>query len=245
MSEHRTVCIVAGAGRGRRFGVDVPKGFYSIEGKPLLVRSIERVREAGVVDEFVILVPEGWEEEAAALLKEEFPGSDFTVMAGGKTRQQSVAIGLRTVDRAGLVLIHDACRPFISTHLVERVVNAGKETGAAVPVLLVTETLARIRDEMIEGIVPRERVVGIQTPQAFSLEVLKKAYDTAEERIMTATDESSLVLASGHPVKAVEGERWNIKVTVSDDVEIASSFLTGAKLDPEEAGKETGRKDEE
>ncbi len=245
MSEDRTVCIVAGAGRGRRFGREIPKGFYSIEGKPLLVRSIESVRAADVVDEFVVLVPQGWEEEATALLQKEFPESDFTVLAGGKTRQQSVAIGLRTVDRADLVLIHDACRPFISTHLIERVVEAGRETGAAVPVLLVTETLARIRDEMIEQIVPRERVVGIQTPQAFSLDILKKAYDTAEERIMTATDESSLVLASGHPVKAVEGERWNIKVTVSDDIEIASSFLTADRLNPEKAGKETGQEDEE
>jgi 2-C-methyl-D-erythritol 4-phosphate cytidylyltransferase len=84
---------------------------------------------------------------------------------------------------------------------------------------------------VLEGIVPRERVVGIQTPQAFRIDVLRAAFEAAGETIGSATDESSLVLAAGFPVKAVEGERWNIKVTVKEDLEIVASFLAGKKLE--------------
>jgi 2-C-methyl-D-erythritol 4-phosphate cytidylyltransferase len=110
------------------------------------------------------------------------------------------------------------------------VIEAAREDGAAVPALAATETLGRIRDEVLEGIVPRERVVGIQTPQAFKLDILRSAFDVASETISTATDESSLVLAAGYPVRVVEGERWNIKVTVKEDLEIVESFITGKLL---------------
>jgi 2-C-methyl-D-erythritol 4-phosphate cytidylyltransferase len=231
MARDRIVCIVAGAGRGKRFGKEIPKSFFSIEGQTLLARSIKSVDVLDEPLEFVVLVPPGWEEKAKEKLAAEIPEANCRVLAGGSSRQQSVSIGLDEIKDARLVLIHDACRPFVSPDLVRKVVETGLEFGAAVPVLQVTETLARIRDERLEGIVPRERVVGIQTPQAFDLEILKKAYNTAEEKIRTATDESSLVLAADLPVKVVEGEKWNIKVTVSEDVEVALSFLTAKKLE--------------
>jgi 2-C-methyl-D-erythritol 4-phosphate cytidylyltransferase len=231
MARDRIVCIVAGAGRGKRFGKEIPKSFFSIEGQTLLARSIKSIDVLDEPLEFVVLVPPGWEEKAREKLAVEAPGTKYRVLAGGNSRQQSVSIGLNEIKDARLVLIHDACRPFVSPDLVRRVVKEGMEFGAVVPVLQVTETLARIRDERLEGIVPRERVVGIQTPQAFDLGIIKKAYDTVEERIRTATDESSLVLAAGLPVKVVEGEKWNIKVTVRDDIEVALSFLTAKRLE--------------
>jgi len=231
MAADRIVCIVAGAGRGKRFGEEIPKSFFSIEGETLLARSIKSIDVLEEPLEFVVLVPQGWEEKAEEILALEAPGKKYQVLAGGYSRQQSVSIGLNEINEARLVLIHDACRPFVSPELVRSVVKTGMEFGAVVPVLQVTETIARIRDERLEGIVPRERVVGIQTPQAFSLEIIKKAYDTVEERIRTATDESSLVLAAGLPVKVVEGEKWNIKVTFREDIEVALSFLTEKRLE--------------
>jgi 2-C-methyl-D-erythritol 4-phosphate cytidylyltransferase len=231
MSEDRIVCIVAGAGRGKRFGKKIPKGFFPVEGKELFIRSIESMNKFPGISEFIVLVPSGWEEEAGEKIRENIPGVEFRVMAGGDTRQQSVAMGLRAVENAGLVLVHDACRPFVSKKLISRVVEAGREYGAAVPVMEVTDTLARIRDKMLEGIVPRERVVGIQTPQAFGLEVLRGAYDTAEEVIAVATDESSLAQKAGYRVRAVVGELWNIKVTVEEDLEVANCFLSSDLLE--------------
>jgi len=225
------VCIVAAAGRGVRFGREMPKSFYPVEGRPLLAWSLRALNAWGGISRYIVMVPSGWEAEAEKEIASEIARVPHEVLVGGETRQQSVAIGLKTVLGADLVLVHDACRPIVSVSLISRVVDAARAEGAAVPALQVTETLARLRDDVLEGIVPRERVVGIQTPQAFKYDVLKKAFGGAREKIRMATDESSLVLAAGFPVRVVEGEVWNIKVTVKEDLEMMSSFLSGKRLE--------------
>jgi 2-C-methyl-D-erythritol 4-phosphate cytidylyltransferase len=228
--KEQIVCLVAAAGRGVRFGREMPKSFYPVEGRQLLAWSLRALHAWGGVTRYAVMVPAGWEGEAEKELEAEVPGVPHAVVVGGETRQESVAIGLASVGRADLVIVHDACRPIVSVDLIGRVVDAARAHGAAVPALGVTETLGRLRDEMLEGIVPRERVVGIQTPQAFTFDVLSKAFVAAGDAIRVATDESSLVLSAGFPVKAVEGEVWNIKVTVKEDLEIMGSFLSGRKL---------------
>lgn len=233
MSEtaERIVCIVAAAGRGVRFGREMPKSFYPVEGRPLLAWSLRALDAWGRIAEYVVMVPSGWEAEASREIAAAVPGACVRVFAGGETRQESVAIGLASIEEADLVLVHDACRPIVSVPLIARVAAAAREHGAAVPVLQVVETIARLRDDVLEGIVPRERVVGIQTPQAFRFDVLSKAMRAAGEAVRAATDESSLVLQAGHTVKVVEGEVWNIKVTVKEDLDIMGSFLSGRRLD--------------
>ena len=231
MNDERIVCIIAAAGRGIRFGREMPKSFYPVEGRTLLVRSIEALGAWGGISRYIVVVPAGWEAKARERLEDELPGLDCTVLPGGETRQESVSIGLTEVGDADLIIVHDACRPVVSVSLIARVVDAARAHGAAVPVLEATDTLGRLRDEVLEGIVPRERVVEIQTPQAFTNEVLRAAFETVDETIRSATDESSLVLAAGHSVRVVEGERWNIKVTVKEDLEIVASLLVGKRLD--------------
>ncbi|MDD4857007.1 MAG: 2-C-methyl-D-erythritol 4-phosphate cytidylyltransferase [Candidatus Krumholzibacteria bacterium] len=228
--KERIVCLVAAAGRGVRFGREMPKSFYPVEGRPLLGWSLRALNAWGCISRYVVMVPAGWEAEAGKELAAEVPGASGEVLVGGETRQESVAMGLASISDADLVLVHDACRPIVSVALISRVVEAAREHGAAVPALGVTETLGRLRDDVLEGIVPRERVVGIQTPQAFKFDCIKKAFSAAGEAIRSATDESSLVLSAGFPVKVVEGEVWNIKVTVKEDLEIMGSFLSGRKL---------------
>jgi 2-C-methyl-D-erythritol 4-phosphate cytidylyltransferase len=231
MAKEITVCLVAAAGRGKRFGKEIPKSFYPVGGKTLLALSVKRLSEWEGVSKYIVMVPSGWEEKAAAELEREIPGLDFDVIAGGETRSESVSIGLGAVKKADLVIVHDACRPIVSPSLIDRVVGAAREAGAAVPALLATETLGRIRDDSIEATVPRERVIGIQTPQAFKYDVLRSSFEAADETVKKATDESSLVLAAGFPVRVVEGERWNLKVTVKEDLQIVESFLEGKKLE--------------
>lgn len=231
-------CIVAAAGRGIRFGREMPKSFYPVEGRPLLSWSLRALDAWGGISRYIVLVPSGWENEARREIESTLPGAQALVLVGGETRQESVAIGLRSIERAEIVIVHDACRPVVSTALIERVVTEARDHGAAVPVLQVVDTLGRIRDDILEGTVPRERVVSIQTPQAFKFDVLSKAFRMAGDSVRTATDESSLVLQAGFPVKAVEGEVWNIKVTVKEDLEITRSFLLGRKLELPQLGSD-------
>jgi 2-C-methyl-D-erythritol 4-phosphate cytidylyltransferase len=236
MEKETIVGIIAAAGRGIRFGRESPKSFHPVEGRMLLVRSIEALDAWKGISRYVVVVPAGWEGQARERLAEEIPGLECTVLPGGETRQESVSIGLGRVGDADLVIVHDACRPIVSVPLIARVIDAARAQGAAVPVLEATDTLGRLRDEALEGIVPRERVVGIQTPQAFSADVLRSAFEAAGETVRSATDEGSLVLAAGHPVRAVEGERWNIKVTVKEDLAIVAALLAGRRLELPELG---------
>ncbi len=231
MNDEKIVCLVAAAGKGKRFGRETPKTFHEIEGVTLLVRALKSLAAWGGISRFVVMVPEGWEEQAEKDLADNFSGIEATVTAGGETRQESVAIGLEAAGDADIILVHDAARPLVSPALVERVVAGVRETGAAVPALHMTDTLGRLRGEELDAIVPRDKVVGIQTPQGFRTEILRKAFEAAGEANFKMTDESSLVLAAGMPVRVVEGEKWNVKVTVKDDIQIITSFLSGTKLD--------------
>ena len=229
--KEQIACLVAAAGRGVRFGREMPKSFYPVEGKPLLAWSLRSLNAWGGISRYAVMVPAGWEGEAKKEIETTLSGVAYSVIVGGETRAASVAIGLASIPRADIVIVHDACRPIVSVGLISRVVDAARTHGAAVPALEATETLGRLRDDVLEGIVPRERVVGIQTPQAFTFDVLAKAFSAAGEAIRTATDESSLVLAAGFPVKVVEGEVWNIKVTVKEDLEIMGCLLSGRRLE--------------
>jgi 2-C-methyl-D-erythritol 4-phosphate cytidylyltransferase len=233
MEQQQIICLVAAAGRGIRFGREMPKSFYPVGGRSLLVWSLEGLRACPSIGRFVVMVPQGWEQTARDQIDAELPDLGALVIAGGETRQESVEIGLREAEGASVVLVHDAARPCFSAALVERVVEAALLTGAAVPALQMTDTLGRIRDDDLEAIVPRERVVGIQTPQGFRTDVLRRAFEEARAAGLRATDESSLVLAAGMPVTVVEGERRNIKVTVKDDLSIVDHFLGGAAAPPE------------
>jgi 2-C-methyl-D-erythritol 4-phosphate cytidylyltransferase len=238
MSGENIVCLVAAAGRGKRFGREMPKAFHPIEGRSLIVRSLQSLGAWGGISRFVVMVPQGWEEKAEEEIGGRFSGTDIAVRPGGETRQESVSIGLEASSDADIILVHDAARPFVSPSLVERVVEGVREAGAAVPALQITDTLGRLRGEDLVSIVSRDKVVAVQTPQGFKREVLEKAFEAAGGSDRKMTDESSLVLAAGMPVKVVRGERWNVKVTVKDDLRIVESFLSGRIL--ELPGEEEG-----
>ena len=237
MTDGKIVCLVAAAGRGKRFGREMPKAFHPVEGMSILARSLKSLSAWGGISRFVVMVPEGWEEQAREDIDAHLPGIDAVVIAGGETRQQSVRIGLEKAGDAGIVLVHDAARPFVSPALIERVVEGVRQTGAAVPALHMTDTLGRLRGEELDAIVPRDKVVGIQTPQGFSADVLRRAFEAAGGSELKMTDESSLVIAADMPVKVVDGERWNVKITVKGDLEIVGAFLAGRKLDVTPGGE--------
>jgi len=219
--------ILVAAGRGERMGTDRPKAFLDLAGQPLLVRAARAFEAAPSVEGIVAVVPQDDVETARGLLA---PVKKLAgVAAGGSRRQDSVLEGLRLVpaDFDGVVLVHDAARPLVDVPLIEAVTRAAAETGAALPVLAVVDTVKRVRDGCVVETLDREELAAAQTPQGFRFPLLVDAYEAAFRDRLTLTDESMAVERLGTPVRAVAGSPRNRKITTPADLAWAEVVVQG------------------
>jgi 2-C-methyl-D-erythritol 4-phosphate cytidylyltransferase len=206
----RTWAIVVAAGSGTRFGA--AKQFASLGGETVLDRSVGVAR--AVCDGVVVVLPPdaAWDAPGAV---------ERTV--GGATRSDSVRAGLALVPSdAEVVVVHDAARPLASANLYDRVVQAvANGADGAVPALPVSDTVKRVDGDHVVETVPREGLVGVQTPQAFRADVLRAVHRAGG----VDTDDAALVEAGGGTVVIVEGERRNLKLTIAEDLVYAQAVL--------------------
>lgn len=215
--------IIVAAGSGERFKSEVPKQFLEINGKPLIVHTIERISAAPSVDAVVLVLAAGRVAEFDAR-RAEFPKLS-AVVEGGSSRAGSVLNGLKAVPSGGVVVaVHDGARPLVSVEEVEAVMAKAAETGAACLVAPVTDTIKSVRGGEIAATLDRDKLRRALTPQAFKIEILKRAFELAELND-SVTDESYLVEKLGHPVAIVEGSPRNIKITQPDDLIYAEAML--------------------
>ncbi len=218
------IIIVAG-GKGLRMGGDIPKQFLPIKGKPVLMRTIERFHECSPQLRVILVLPREQQDYWHTLCRDHSFGIDHTVVDGGDTRFGSCRNGLAAIpdDEEGVVGIHDGVRPFVSADTVERCFARARQCGAAIPVLPVTDSLRRVSgDGKSSHGVNRSEYRAVQTPQAFSIQVLKKAYRQSCQD--SFTDDASVVEAMGVKVDMVEGNRENIKLTTPFDLKIAETL---------------------
>jgi 2-C-methyl-D-erythritol 4-phosphate cytidylyltransferase/2-C-methyl-D-erythritol 2,4-cyclodiphosphate synthase len=212
------VAIIAAGGRGTRMGGEVPKQFMALGGRSLLDRCVDVFEASTRVDEIVVVVPSA-QAETGRWRKTRKP---LHVVAGGERRQDSVALGFDQVPaRTDIVVVHDAARPFCSTALIDRTIEAALEAGAAVPATAARDTVKRSVGSgdrrFVESSLPRERIYLAQTPQAFRYGVLREAIRLGRSGV-DATDEATLAELAGFPVRLVEGEPHNIKITADSDL---------------------------
>jgi len=212
-----TVAILVAAGRGERMGASRPKAFLDLAGQPLLLRTASAFDAAPAVTGIVAVVPRGLEGDARSMLKA--VGKLRAVAPGGARRQDSVLEGLRHVPDGfdGVVLIHDAARPFVDAELILSVARAADEHGAALPVLPLVDTIKRVRNGDVVGTLDREELGAAQTPQGFRFDVLGRAYEEAFRDGVTLTDEAMAVERLGGRVVAVAGSSANVKLTTPAD----------------------------
>lgn len=216
--------LIAAGGIGVRLGGSTPKGLMRLRGTQLVSRAVDAMLSSGVVDRVIVAVPAGFEDEVV------LPGGasvPVSVMAGGVLRQDSVRLMLAATPAVTThVLVHDAARCLVPPALVLRVVEALREGAEAViPVLPVVDTVARV-DSVgdFSGNVPRDELRLVQTPQGFRREVLQHAHDTADPE-WEATDDASMVAATGGRVHTVPGEPAAMKITTAQDLIIAEALL--------------------
>jgi 2-C-methyl-D-erythritol 4-phosphate cytidylyltransferase len=218
--------IIVAAGRGERLGLDRPKAFAKLNGRPLLAESLERLERSEWVDSIVVAAPPDWEEPVILLAEELGCGKVVAVVPGGETRAASVRAGLGEVsDEAAVVLVHDAARPVLDEEVIERLLTALNEGwDGIVPGLPIMDTVKRVdRDQVVET-VDREGLVVSQTPQAFVWPALRDAAAGAEE----ATDCAALLEARGGRIKVVPGDRRLVKITDRTDLKLVEGWLAAA-----------------
>ncbi|WP_413061372.1 bifunctional 2-C-methyl-D-erythritol 4-phosphate cytidylyltransferase/2-C-methyl-D-erythritol 2,4-cyclodiphosphate synthase [Sphingomonas carotinifaciens] len=214
-----TAALIVAAGSGTRAGGALPKQYRPIAGTPMLRRAYDAVAAHAGIDVVLVVVSADERDRAAAIL----PGAEL--VAGGSSRRESVANGLRHLaDRGvGRVLVHDAARPFLPPAVIDRVLAALDQADGAVPVLPVADTLARGPD-LLGDIVPRTDLARIQTPQGFHLERLLAAH-AAWPRQEEATDDAQMVRRLGGRVVLVQGDTMLDKVTYAQDFDAADARL--------------------
>lgn len=210
--------IIAAGGMGTRVGGGQPKQFLDLgDGTMMVSRVLETVMNCPLVDEVVVALPAGdWRTADVD------PGSKRLVwVTGGSRRQDSVANALAHVsDETDVIVIHDAARPFVTNALIERTIRAAAEHGAAIAAIPATDTVKQARRQgdgvrTVEDTLPRETIFLAQTPQAFRRDVLALAMAASGDT--TVTDEAMLVERAGFPVRLVDGEFENAKVTTAED----------------------------
>ncbi len=219
-----TWALIAAAGSGERLGIDRPKAFAALGGRPLLAESLDRLDRCDLVDAIVVAAPPGWEEPSILLAEELAASKVVACVPGGATRAESVAAALAEVpDEALVVVVHDAARPLVDDALIERLLGPlGEGFDGAVPVLPVADTLKRIRDGAVVETVAREGLAAAQTPQAFLAPALRRAFS---QELAGATDCASLVERVGGRVAVVEGDLRLLKITTPADLALVESWL--------------------
>ncbi len=209
--------IIVGAGSGRRFGG--LKQFINFRGKPLLVYTAEIFSKNSAVDSIIVVVPANMIAKVRNMLKNNSVKKINKVVAGGQRRQDSVMNGLRAINRGnGIVIIHDAVRPFVSQKLISKGIRLCKKYRAVVFGLPIFDTIKLVQKERILQTVPRISPYAVQTPQFFELGYLRKAYRVVNAEKEIFTDEAAIVEAAGMPVYLFRGEAGNIKITTRNDL---------------------------
>jgi 2-C-methyl-D-erythritol 4-phosphate cytidylyltransferase len=203
----KRAALLPAAGSGERLGLG-PKAFLPLGRLTLIEHALAGLRPA--VDEIIVAVPPGLLDAARALLP------DCLVITGAATRQETVQLLAARTD-AGVVLIHDAARPFLPLEVTLRVLEAATQHGAASAAMDIADTL--VRDD--GRAVPREGLKAVQTPQGFRRELLTAAQEAAQAAQLAATDEATLIRSYGHEVRLVAGSTWLFKVTTVTDLELA------------------------
>ncbi len=212
--------LVLAGGRGERFGAFKQK--HRLGPKTVLEHSLGLFEEHPLVDGIVLVIA-GELLPWARSLADKY-GKLKEVLKGGKNRQESSRIGVFALKEDGIVLIHDAARPNPSRSLVDRVIEGAEKWGAAVPVIAVTDSIARVEGGFLREHVSRKGLFRIQTPQGFKISLIKEAHHRMEGGDFP--DDSSLFIAAAMgKVKAVEGEITNIKITYPSDLQFLRSIL--------------------
>ncbi len=226
--------VLPAAGAGERFKnkpTDAPKQFIGLEGRPLYLWSLSALSEDSEVDVICVCVPAQSLDAVRTEIEEVLPpqqSKKVIVTAGGLTRQNSVHNGLERLSQLptppDFVLVHDAARPLLTTKLIKQVIESVTANGACTVAMPVTDTIKKVKDNIVGDTLNRNELVQIQTPQAARFEWLLEAHRKAARENFGTTDDSTILEYAGHQVHIVTGSPYNLKITNPEDLSLCQSL---------------------
>lgn len=217
------VIIVAG-GTGSRMQSKIPKQFIEINGKPILIHTIEKFIEFDEFINIIVAVHKDYLTEANFMLAEHFPDKNVQIVVGGETRFHSVKNGLNCIsNKNDIVGIHDAARPLVSVETIKRCYETAAQKGNAIPVAPVNESLRMVTNG-INKAVSRDDYKIVQTPQCFVVSKIKEAFEQPFSPFFT--DDATVLEGMDESINLVEGNSENIKITNPSDLKIAELYLS-------------------
>ncbi|MDR0292069.1 MAG: 2-C-methyl-D-erythritol 4-phosphate cytidylyltransferase [Elusimicrobium sp.] len=228
MKKYNNRAIILASGAGARSGLKIPKQFALINGRTVLERGIDAFENHDGIDEIILVSAPQYLEKCKKIVSKNKYKKVIKIIPGGKTRQQSAYAGISEVEnpRAN-ILIHDAARPFVTARIITDCINALKKYKAAGTAVPSADTIIKInKNNTVESVLERGSLMRCQTPQAFKLEIIKKAHELAlKNNLASVTDDCGLVLRFKlAPVYVVPGDDSNIKITYPADILTAQNI---------------------
>ena len=217
--------ILPAAGLGKRMRAGKNKLLLELNGIPVLIHTLKVFDEDEACTGITLATHPQDEKEFRALLKKYRITKVINLVPGGEERQDSIYNALKTIETNGIILVHDAARPFIRKGHIHRLIETAEETGAAIIGVPAKDTMKKVQDGAVVETVERSSLWAVQTPQAFRISLMKEAYEKAERDHFLGTDDSSLVERLNVPVVIVEGDYDNIKLTTPEDLYFAEAIL--------------------
>ena len=225
MSGQLVGVVIVAAGRGERFG-DSGKVLSMAAGRPLLAWSLDAVMCTETVSEVVVVCGNHTRAAIDRLVEDYSARMPVRTCPGGDTRQDSVRAGIECLSEGvDVAVIHDAARPLATPQMFDACVAMARQHGAAITAAPVTDTIKDVDGDYVVRTVPRENLWAAQTPQAFRLDMVKTAFGEAAAQGLTFTDEAGLLEQFGIDVRIIVGASSNMKVTVSEDLDIVDLLL--------------------
>jgi 2-C-methyl-D-erythritol 4-phosphate cytidylyltransferase len=217
----RAVVIVAG-GQGHRMGGEIPKQYQELEGKPIIIHTLEQFYRFDPLMDVVVVLAQKHRNLWNAMTTHHAEISKVKLAIGGVTRFHSVQNGIQLIKDGVIVGIHDAVRPFVSLETLERCYNTANKSGSAIPVIDMDESVRMLKENNSSVHMDRSTLKRVQTPQVFRSEMIREAYKLTDDH--SFTDDASVFESHFEKVTLVEGNRQNIKITTPTDMQLASLF---------------------
>jgi 2-C-methyl-D-erythritol 4-phosphate cytidylyltransferase len=217
--------VIPAAGQGKRMKLNKNKQFLLLENLPVIIHTLEVFQNDDWCVEIVVVANANEIEEIEELINTYGVTKVIKVVPGGDERQNSVHNGLKAVKNAGIVLIHDGARPFVTKAHIHELVLAVTKNGGAILAVPIKDTVKECAGMKVLQTVDRSTLWSVQTPQAFQLETILKAHEWAEQHHFIGTDDASLLEQLQINVSIVPGDYFNIKLTTPEDIVFAQSIL--------------------